>query len=246
MTVAGRLDARPLNAPAKARVHSQRPAPKRTVRLIAASRTPGSADDGANLCCAVRLRCNRALRHPVVNRRQRMSTQIPPFAVQAGEGIVLRTPTGDTAVIKVDTKQTDGSLTVIEFVVGPKQGPALHKHHHEDELWFVLDGQFRFKAGDAILRASTGGMAFGPRGVPHCFENIGQETGRLLVVTTPSGLEQNGHETDPRPDPRPAEAFAGRRPSDTAAIPLPTWHPPRSCCCRDRRSRLRRCGACVG
>lgn len=119
-----------------------------------------------------------------------MSTQIPPFAVQAGEGIVLKTPTGDTAVVKADTKQTDGSLTVIEFVVGPKQGPALHKHHHEDELWFVLDGQFRFKAGDAILRASTGGMAFGPRGVPHCFQNIGQEPGRLLVVTTPSGLER--------------------------------------------------------
>lgn len=119
-----------------------------------------------------------------------MSTPNPAFAVQAGEGTALKTPTGDTAVVKADTKQTDGSLTVIEFVVGPKQGPALHKHHHEDELWFVLDGQFRFKAGDAMLRASTGGMAFGPRGVPHCFQNIGQAPGRLLVVTTPSGLER--------------------------------------------------------
>ena len=124
-----------------------------------------------------------------------MSTSIPPFAVQAGEGIVLENrPTGDTAVVKADTKQTDGSLTVIEFVIGPKQGPALHKHHHEDELWIVLDGQFRFKAGDAMLQASTGGMAFGPRGVPHCFQNIGQGPGRLLVVTTPSGLERFFHD----------------------------------------------------
>ena len=112
-----------------------------------------------------------------------MSTPIPPFAVQAGEGTVLETPTGDTAVVMADTKRTNGSLTVIEFVIGPKQGPALHKHHHEDELWFVLHGYSRFKAGDAMLRASTGGMAFGPRGTPHCFQNIGNEPGRLLVVT---------------------------------------------------------------
>ena len=41
-----------------------------------------------------------------------------------------------------------------------------------------------------MLRASTGGMAFGPRGTPHCFQNIGDASGRLLVITTPSGLER--------------------------------------------------------
>jgi len=60
-------------------------------------------------------------------------------------------------------------------------------HHNEDELWFVLVSEFRFKAGDTILRASTGGMAFGPRSTPHCFQNIGDQAGRLLVVTTPEG-----------------------------------------------------------
>ena len=118
-----------------------------------------------------------------------MDTPIPPFAVQAGEGIVLETPTGDTVIIKADTRQTNGSLTVLEFVVGPKQGPALHTHHRDDELWFVLEGEFRFKAGGEMLLASTGGMAFGPRGTPHAFQNVGGEPGRLLVVTTPSGLE---------------------------------------------------------
>jgi hypothetical protein len=33
-------------------------------------------------------------------------------------------------------------------------------------------------------------MAFGPRGTAHCFQNIGDASGRLLVITTPSGLKR--------------------------------------------------------
>ena len=112
------------------------------------------------------------------------------FAVQPDEGTALQTPTGDVVTIKAATRQTNGMLTVLELVIGPKRGPALHTHLREDELWYVLEGEFRFKTGDAMLRASTGGMAFGPRGTPHCFQNIGDSPGRLLVITTPSGLER--------------------------------------------------------
>jgi len=115
---------------------------------------------------------------------------IAPFAVQPGEGTALKTPTGDIVTIKAVTKQTNGSLTVLELLIGPKQGPALHTHLREDELWYVIDGDFRFKAGAAMLRVSAGGMAFGPRGMPHAFQNVGDAPGRLLVITTPSGLER--------------------------------------------------------
>jgi hypothetical protein len=37
---------------------------------------------------------------------------------------------------------------------------------------------------------SAGGMAFGPRGTPHGFQNIGDTPGRLLVIATPSGVER--------------------------------------------------------
>jgi mannose-6-phosphate isomerase-like protein (cupin superfamily) len=117
-------------------------------------------------------------------------TPVVPFAVQPGEGTALETPTGDMVAIKAATRQTNGSLSVLEFVISPKRGPALHTHLREDELWYVIDGDFRFKAGDAMLRASTGGLAFGPRAMPHAFQNIGDTPGRLLVITTPSGLER--------------------------------------------------------
>ena len=119
-----------------------------------------------------------------------MSAFTAPFAVQPGEGAVLRTPTGDRVTIKADTEKTNGALTVLELVIAPKSGPALHSHLREDELWYVLEGDFRFKAGDAMLHASAGGMAFGPRRTPHCFQNTGEAPGRLLVITAPSGAER--------------------------------------------------------
>ena len=119
-----------------------------------------------------------------------MPNPVTPFAVQAGEGEQLRTPTGDLVCVKANTRDTNGTLTVMEFEFAPKSGPALHTHLREDEVWYVLEGDFRFKAGDAMFEASTGGMAFGPRGMPHNFQNVGETPGRLLVVTTPSGLER--------------------------------------------------------
>lgn len=39
---------------------------------------------------------------------------------------------------------------------------------------------------------------FGPRGAPHTFQNIGPGSGRLLVLTGPSGLEEFFLEYDRR------------------------------------------------
>lgn len=119
-----------------------------------------------------------------------MQHPITPFAVQVGQGTALKTPTGDLVTIKAATSETNGSLTVLELLIDPEHGPAPHTHLREDELWYVLEGDFQFSAGDHMLRVSTGGMAFGPRGTPHYFQNVGNTQGRLLVVTTPSGLER--------------------------------------------------------
>jgi mannose-6-phosphate isomerase-like protein (cupin superfamily) len=112
-----------------------------------------------------------------------------PFALQGGEGRTLETPTGGHVHIKADAANTNGSLSVMEITQPPGQGPALHTHSRDDEVWYVLEGEFRFRAGDEMFRLSPGGMAFGPRGTPHCFQNIGQGHGRLLVITAPAGLE---------------------------------------------------------
>jgi mannose-6-phosphate isomerase-like protein (cupin superfamily) len=129
------------------------------------------------------------------------------FAVQPGDGPTLSTPIGGEVTIKADTAATNGSMTIMEFAIGSMSGPPLHTHLREDELWYVLEGEFRFKAGDAMLRASAGGMAFGPRGVPHWFQNIGDAPGRLLVITTPSGLERFFQQWADLPEPVDPQAI---------------------------------------
>ena len=119
-----------------------------------------------------------------------MSDPFEPFAVQSGQGVRLKTPPGDSVYVKTNTTNTRGSLTVLEFVIAPLNGPALHTHPWQDEVWWVLEGDFRFKAGGAMFRVPQGGMAFGPRGTPHTFQNIGTAPGRLLVITAPAGAER--------------------------------------------------------
>ena len=144
-----------------------------------------------------------------------MSTSMQPFAVQPDEGVELRTPTAGHVIVRADTAQTNGSMTVLEFLIPPNDGPALHSHLREDEVWYVIEGDFRFKAGDDMFRASTGGMAFGPRGLPHAFQNIGETLGRLLVITTPSGLERFFEQAAELP--RPVD------PEEMAAIGHANW-----------------------
>ena len=126
-------------------------------------------------------------------------TAVAPFAVQAREGTALKTPIGDEVTIKATTRPTNGSLTVLELVIGPKKGPALHTHLREDELWYVLEGDFRFKAGGAMLRASTGGMAFGPRGTAHAFQNVGDTPDGCWSSPRPRGWNASSKSSPPCP-----------------------------------------------
>jgi mannose-6-phosphate isomerase-like protein (cupin superfamily) len=66
-------------------------------------------------------------------------------------------------------------------------GPALHTHVRDDEVWYVLQGRLRFKAGDEMFWVPAGDLASGPRGTPHTFQNVDETPARLLVITAPAG-----------------------------------------------------------
>jgi glyoxylate utilization-related uncharacterized protein len=79
---------------------------------------------------------------------------------------------------------------VFENVVPSGGGPPLHVHAHEDECWYVLEGELRFQLGEWFGRAPRGSFVFVPRGTGHCFQNVGAEDAHVLVMFTPAGMER--------------------------------------------------------
>jgi mannose-6-phosphate isomerase-like protein (cupin superfamily) len=113
-----------------------------------------------------------------------------PLVVPPGEGSTIQGPAGGLLTFKARGAQTDGRLTAFENVIAPLDGPPLHAHDQEDESWYIIEGRLRFRLGDEIQEAPAGTFVFVPRGTPHCFQNVGDEPARILVLFTPAGMER--------------------------------------------------------
>jgi quercetin dioxygenase-like cupin family protein len=113
-----------------------------------------------------------------------------PVIAGPGEGASIEGPVGGPLTFKARGEQTNGVLSAFENVIPPGQGPPLHTHANEDESWYVLAGDLRFKLGSELRAAPTGSFVFVPRGSPHCFQNVGSDPARILVIFTPAGMER--------------------------------------------------------
>jgi len=144
--------------------------------------------------------------------------------IRPGDGPAIPGPVGGSARILAGTASTAGSFAAIENVIPVRQGPPLHVHAREDEMWFVLEGRLRFRAGEDLLDAPTGSFVFVPRGTAHCFQNVGDIDARILVMFAPSGMERffEEHATLPTgpPDPEAYRAIAERNWMSVAGPPL--------------------------
>ena len=53
-----------------------------------------------------------------------------------------------------------------------------------------MEGTFAFTLNGERIELSVGGFAYGPKGIPHSFKNVGETTAKLVMLTIPSGLEK--------------------------------------------------------
>jgi len=114
---------------------------------------------------------------------------LTPPHVPAGQEETLSV-SDNTITVKVDGEQTDGAYSVFELSVPPNVGAGLHIDKDWDEFWHVMEGTFAFTLNGEQIELSAGGFAYGPKGIPHSFKNAGETTGKLVMLTTPSGLEK--------------------------------------------------------
>jgi mannose-6-phosphate isomerase-like protein (cupin superfamily) len=97
---------------------------------------------------------------------------------------------GNDIIVKIDGEQTGGTYSVFELRVPPNVGAGLHIDKDWDEWWHVMEGTFAFTLNGKQMELSAGGFAHGPKGMPHSFKNGGEATGKLVMITVPSGLEK--------------------------------------------------------
>lgn len=97
---------------------------------------------------------------------------------------------------KVAGADTAGGLFVIEQANSARGGPPRHLHHEQDELWYVLEGEYVVEIGSDRHALTPGDCILGPRRIPHAWAFVGDSPGRLLIAFTPAGKMQENFERD--------------------------------------------------
>ncbi len=89
-------------------------------------------------------------------------------------------------LVKISGKDTNGLLSVFEYEGFVKTGPPLHVHLDQDEIFYVAEGEFLFKAGEEQQILKAGETIFLPRKIPHTWLQL-SEKGKLLYLLQPAG-----------------------------------------------------------
>jgi mannose-6-phosphate isomerase-like protein (cupin superfamily) len=116
---------------------------------------------------------------------------------------------GMLEIVKIGRADTGGRFGLIEALIPPGHGSPWHVHPEEDEWFHVLDGSLTVYVGDTRVDLQTGGLAFGPKGVPHTFIATGPAPTRVLIGLAPMQFEgflrEVGHPAPARVLPPPME-----------------------------------------
>jgi quercetin dioxygenase-like cupin family protein len=90
-------------------------------------------------------------------------------------------------LFKVSTHDTNGGLFVIEHQNLIKGGPPVHYHLHQDEWFYVMEGEVLFQVGDQRKLLHGGESVLGPRLIPHGFSAVGDKPAHMIITFTPAG-----------------------------------------------------------
>lgn len=87
---------------------------------------------------------------------------------------------------KLSSNDTGGAMYVFEHRGMVKGGPPRHVHHHQDEWFYVVAGEFAVEVGEEKFRLKPGDSLFAPRGVPHAWAHIDDTPGTLITIASPA------------------------------------------------------------
>ena len=94
--------------------------------------------------------------------------------------------------VTVRVSESDGQdrISILEHRAPYGDSPPLHIHHTEDEIFHVLEGEFRFKIDEQEHRLEAGEFLLAPKGIPHQYRVESPHGGRWLTITVPGDFER--------------------------------------------------------
>jgi len=122
--------------------------------------------------------------------------------------------------------ETGGGFSLVEHPMAPCALAApLHRHTHEDEYSYVLEGRMGADLGGEVVYGEPRDLIFKPRGQWHAFSNAGDEPCRILEIISPGGFERYFEELvdlRARPTPEAVAEIAARYglEFDMASVPV--------------------------
>jgi quercetin dioxygenase-like cupin family protein len=113
-------------------------------------------------------------------------------------GIIIAPPMSTNQIwflntfVTIRVSQADGQdgVSVLEHQVPAGDSPPLHSHRTEDEIFHILEGEFRMKVKDQEQRVGPGATFLAAKGVPHTYRAESPQGGRFLTVTARGDFER--------------------------------------------------------
>jgi len=141
--------------------------------------------------------------------------QLQPVVTPANEGQRFDIP-GQKVLGKLASVHTNGQFMFAHCEIDAGFGPPMHIHAHEDELFYILEGELKVFVGDDVILARAGDTAFLPRGIQHRFEGAGEKGAKFTILITGDNFE--------RFYPRYSAALEGEFPNYVRAAEIAAEH----------------------
>jgi quercetin dioxygenase-like cupin family protein len=103
---------------------------------------------------------------------------------------VVWMPGGVRTEIHLADEDTAGAFCLL--VDHPPSGWSLppHRHANETETIHIVEGEFELELDGARTRLLAGETIHIPQGVAHSGGNVGESTGRRILIFSPAGMER--------------------------------------------------------
>ncbi len=118
------------------------------------------------------------------------------FKINAGEGrihghIKLKGVNSNILDLKISGSDNDGGFALFEQTsLSQGMGTPLHIHYLQDEVFYVIEGNYFFQVGEDKYQLGAGDSIFLPMKVPHAWTQV-SEKGKMIVLFQPAGKMEN-------------------------------------------------------